>query len=93
MIDIDTSRDDWFISFVRNFILAPKERTSRQIFTGNWPCDCGDYAVYGVSMALQAGESSHRSRKKHKMGTNTGWGGGSAGAGGSGYVVLYGVAS
>lgn len=119
MINIDTSRDDWFISFVRNFILASKERTSRQIFQGNygraalpklgqagtdggislqtiqaintqlgklryvsdpnmgtfdfynpghytqlilnnsnpgnWPCDCDDYAVYGVDLARECG--------------------------------------
>ena len=30
---IDTSKDDAFIWFVRNWILGPKERTSRQIFS------------------------------------------------------------
>ncbi len=116
---IDTSRDDWFVTLVRKAFLEPKERTSRQIFSGpyqrgvlpklgsagsdggishatieiinrqlgklkyvsdpnmgsfdfynpghytqllaesgnpdNFPCDCDDFAVYGVDLARTCG--------------------------------------
>lgn len=34
---IDTSKDDGFIWFIRNWILAPKERNSKSMFSGSYP--------------------------------------------------------